>query len=121
VRLLLDAHVSGRRIGSVLTEAGHDVRALDHEASFEGMSDEQVLTLAADEQRVLVTFDVAHFPAIASEWAQAARDHAGLLLVHGFTHRQFGPVARAVITELERRPTASQWRNLTLIVSRGSA
>jgi predicted nuclease of predicted toxin-antitoxin system len=121
VRLLLDAHVSGRRIGSALADAGHDVRALDQEPALEGIGDEHVLSLAAEEQRVLVTFDVADFPAIAGEWAQAGRGHAGLLLVHGFTHRQFGAVARAVLAELERRPGAEDWRNLSLIASRASA
>jgi len=31
MRLLLDAHISGRTVGKALTEGGHDVRALDSE------------------------------------------------------------------------------------------
>jgi hypothetical protein len=29
MRLLLDAHISGRAVGRALAEAGHDVRTLD--------------------------------------------------------------------------------------------
>jgi hypothetical protein len=31
MRILLDAHISGRTVGKVLTEDGHDVRALEPE------------------------------------------------------------------------------------------
>ena len=121
MRLLLDAHVSGTRIGAVLADCGHDVRALDQEPALEGIGDENVLELAAGDGRILVTFDVADFPVIAREWAQSSRDHAGLLLVYGFTQRQFGPVSKAILAELARQPEDVNWRNRTVIVSRGSA
>jgi uncharacterized protein DUF5615 len=58
VRILLDAHISGRTVGKVLAGAGHDVRALDSEAELEGLSDPEVLQLAAAEGRLLVTANV---------------------------------------------------------------
>lgn len=39
MRLLLDAHISGR----ALAEAGHDVRAMDSEQQLEGLLDRDVL------------------------------------------------------------------------------
>jgi hypothetical protein len=55
LRLLLDANLSPRAIAAKLREAGHDVLALAEDATFEGLSDPQVLKLAASEQRVLIT------------------------------------------------------------------
>lgn len=43
MRLLLDAHISGRMVGKALIEGGHDVRALDSEIEFEGLPDPEVL------------------------------------------------------------------------------
>lgn len=49
IRLLLDAHISGRVVGKALEEAGHDVYALDSEKELEGMQDPDVLELAISE------------------------------------------------------------------------
>ena len=62
MRLLLDAHVSGPRVGGPLAERGHDVRALDQEPELEGLEDEDVLALATEDERILVTHNVADFP-----------------------------------------------------------
>jgi hypothetical protein len=43
MRILLDAHISGRTVGKALVEGGHDVRALDSEVELEGLSDPEVL------------------------------------------------------------------------------
>lgn len=81
MRILLDAHVSGRTVGKALTEAGYDVRALDSEIEFEGLSDPEVLELAATEGRVLVTANIRDFEPLLREWAGESRRHAGVILV----------------------------------------
>jgi predicted nuclease of predicted toxin-antitoxin system len=81
VRFLLDAHVSGPRVGQRLTAAGHEVRALDQELTLEGLDDDEVLSLAAAEERILVTHNIRDFPAILREWAAAEHSHAGVILV----------------------------------------
>jgi predicted nuclease of predicted toxin-antitoxin system len=58
MRILLDAHISGRTVGKALDESDHDVRALDSEPELEGLSDSEVLELAAAEGRVLVTANI---------------------------------------------------------------
>jgi hypothetical protein len=83
LRFLLDAHVSGRSIGRRLQEDGHDVRALDQELVLEGLGDDRVLALAAEEQRILVTNDIGDFPRMLRQWAEAQRSHAGVILVYG--------------------------------------
>jgi nucleoside-diphosphate-sugar epimerase len=81
MRILLDAHISGRAVGKALIEGGHDVRSLDSEPELEGLSDPEVLQLAAAEGRVLVTANIRDFEPILREWAGESRTHGGVILV----------------------------------------
>jgi hypothetical protein len=118
VRLLLDAHVSGARIARPLREGGHDVRAVDEERDLDGWDDEALLALAAVEERVLITFDVKDFPDIARRWAEAARRHAGLAIVVGIDHGEFGAILRTLEELFAERPAGSDWDSYTCFVSR---
>lgn len=80
MRLLLDAHVSGRAVGKAPTENGHDARAIDSEVELEGMPNPEVLELAASEGRVLVGANVKDFDLLLTEWAVEGRSHAGVIL-----------------------------------------
>jgi predicted nuclease of predicted toxin-antitoxin system len=79
VRLLLDAHVSGPKVGRRLEENGYDVRARDQQPALEGLDDDDVLALAAPEHRIVVTHSVHDFPRILREWAAAQRAHTGVI------------------------------------------
>lgn len=81
MRILLDAHISGRTVGKALIEGGHDVRALDSEIELEGLSDPEVLELAAAEGRILVTANIRDFEPLLRQWAGESRSHAGVILV----------------------------------------
>lgn len=81
MKLLLDAHLSGKVVGRALAERGHDVRALDSEPELEGMPDSEVMELAAAEGRVLVTANIRDFEPILRERAGEGRSHAGVILV----------------------------------------
>ncbi len=81
MRILLDAHISGRTVGKALTERGHDVRSIDSEPELEGLSDPEVLELATAEGRILVTANVRDFEPLLREWAGEGRSHAGVILV----------------------------------------
>jgi predicted nuclease of predicted toxin-antitoxin system len=118
MRLLLDAHVSGRRVGEALRVHGHDVRALDEERQLEGLPDDEVLALAAAEERILVTHNIAHFPAILREWAEGSRSHAGVILVYGIDHNEFRLVERGVRRLLELRPSQEAWLDHPAILNR---
>lgn len=118
MRLLLDAHVSGRRVGGALRDNGHDVRALDEERRLEGLPDGEVLALGAAERRVLVTHNIAHFPGILREWAEAGRPHAGVILVYGIDHSEFDQIVQGVQRLLERRPSQEAWLDFPAILSR---
>lgn len=121
MRLLLDAHVSGPRVGRPLRAEGHDVRALDHEPALEGLDDVEVLTLAAEEERILVTHDVHDFPGILRDWAEAQRSHAGAILVYGIGYREFEAVLRGIRRWLAIYPEPAQRHDLAVIVDRDFA
>jgi predicted nuclease of predicted toxin-antitoxin system len=118
VRLLLDAHVSGPRVGERLTGGGHEVRALDQELALEGLDDDDVLALAAADGRILVTHNVRDFPAILREWAAAARSHAGVILVYGIDHREFDVIVPGIERCVELYPDSATWRDLAVVVDR---
>jgi Domain of unknown function (DUF5615) len=118
VRLLLDAHVSGPKVGRSLEESGHDVRALDQEPTLEGLDDDEVLALAAGEERILVTHNVADFPRILREWASAQRAHAGVILVYGIDHSEFALIAPGIERWLEARPDDAAWRDFPAVLDR---
>jgi predicted nuclease of predicted toxin-antitoxin system len=118
VRLLLDAHISGRRVGEALRRRGHDVRAVDHERSLDGLADEELLQIATVDGRVMVTFDVADFPDIARRWAESARPHGGLAIIVGIDHGEIGTIVGLIDRCFEARPDQTEWTNLTIFVSR---
>ncbi len=120
MRLFLDAHISARRVAATLRGRGHDVRAADEERELDGLADEQLLELAAGETRVTITFDVKDFTVIARRWAEAGRRHAGLGIVVGIDHGEFGAILDALSHALSARPEQSDWTDLTLFISRAS-
>jgi predicted nuclease of predicted toxin-antitoxin system len=119
LRLLLDAHLSGVRIGKPLRARGHDVRAIDEERELDGWADEALLALASEEERVLVSFDVKDFPEIARRWAEAGRPHTGLAIVVGIEHGEFGTILRVLGSLFEERGDPGEWTECTYFVSRG--
>jgi hypothetical protein len=110
VRLLLDANLSPARIGAPLRERGHDVRALAAEPELEGLADELVLEFAARDGRILVTRNGRDFAPICRAWAEAGRQHAGVMLVWRFSTRQFGEIVEGVSDWLEQIPAESDWQ-----------
>jgi nucleoside-diphosphate-sugar epimerase len=118
VRVLLDAHVSGRRIGAALREREHDVLAVDEQRDLDGAPDEELLELASAQRRILVTFDVADFPRICREWLEIGRSHHGCAVVVGVRHSEFGAIVRALQSTFEQRPHPREWRDYQAFVSR---
>jgi Domain of unknown function (DUF5615) len=115
--LLLDAHVSGRRIGAALREREHDVLAVDEERDLDGCPDEELLALAHVQRRVFVTFDVADFPRICRGWLEAGQSHHGCAVVVGLRHHEFGAIVRALEATFETRSHPSDWRDRLVFVS----
>jgi hypothetical protein len=66
----------------------------------------------------MITFDVKDFTVIARRWAEAGREHAGLAIVVGIDHGEFGVILDALSRELDARPAESDWSDLTLFIVR---
>ncbi len=118
MKLFLDAHISGPRIAQALRDAGHDVRAADEERELDGLTDEELLSIATTEARIFVTFDVKDFPVIARRWAEASRPHAGCAIVVGIDHGEFGTILETIAATLTTRPNQADWNELTLFLAR---
>ena len=114
MRLLLDAHFSAKRIAVPLRAAGHDVVALAEVGTFDGLTDGQVLELAVDDRRLLVTRNARDFAPLLRLWAEAGRHHRGCILVWSLSHDRFREIVEGVTTLLEDRPRSRDWVDLTL-------
>jgi Domain of unknown function (DUF5615) len=114
VRLLLDANLSPKRVGSALERRGHDVLSLASDAALGALDDPQVLEFAAHEDRILVTRNSRDFAPLLREWAEADRHHAGCILIWTLGHHEFGAIIRGVDRLLHDRPRAEQWRDLAV-------
>ena len=118
MRLLLDAHLSGRVVGRHLREQGHDILALDEHRNLEGLDDPEVLELATQEGRILLTHNVKDFPEILRDWADEGREHTGCILVVGIQLAQFGQLIRSIEVALACAPDPQDWRNRSVFVGR---
>ncbi len=114
MRLLLDANLSPKRVSGPLHKRGHDVLSLASDAALGALDDPQVLELAAEQSRILVTRNSRDFAPLLREWAEADRHHAGCILIWTLAHHEFGAIIRSVTGLLEDRPDPKQWRNLTI-------
>ena len=88
--------------------------ALAEDSAHEGLSDPQVLELAASEQRILITRNSRHFAPLARQWAEAQRFHAGLILIWTLDHSQFREIVAGVERHLADRPPQDQWSGITV-------
>jgi predicted nuclease of predicted toxin-antitoxin system len=109
VRLLLDAHLSGRVIGKALRAAGHDVFALDEHRDLEGIDDEEVLQLASADDRILFTQNVKDFPEILRDWAHRQKSHSGCVILVGVGLFEFGVIIGRIEECLSIYPEQSDW------------
>jgi hypothetical protein len=118
VRILLDAHVSGRRIGDALRADGHDVLALGEDADLGALPDADVLALAASDRRILITFNHRHFVPLLRQWAEAGQTHHGCIIVYGLDHGEFGLILRGIRRLLDERPRQEDWIDLVDALTR---
>lgn len=116
MRLLLDANLSPKSVGDALSARGHDVRAVAAEPDLDAAADEDLLMLAAADDRILVTRNSRDFAPISRAWAEAGREHAGLILVWTLSTRQHGELIRGIESWLERQPAQEDWRGLVVAI-----
>ncbi len=78
------------------------------------LDDPQVLELAADRGRILITRNARDFSPLLREWAEGGRHHAGCILIWTLSHHEFGAIIKGVIQLLGDRPEAEHWRDLAV-------
>ena len=81
MKLLLDEQISGK-VAERLRDRGHDVTAATDDPSLRGLSDPDLFEVAQQQVRGLVTYNRVDFEPIVREYAEANREHHGLVLVH---------------------------------------
>lgn len=113
---MLDANLSATRIGDPLRDRGHDVRGASAELELEGLDDEPLLALAAQEGRILITRNSRDFAPICRVWAESGREHAGVILIWSLSHRQYGEIIRGIERWLNEVPSTRDWRGLVVSI-----
>lgn len=103
-RLLLDEMLSPR-LADALRRGAVDVLAIVEQADLRGLTDVQVLELAAAEGRILVTRNIRHFAMLDQTWSATGSTHPGLIYL---TQRRFpsnnafiGLAAEALLKAIE--------------------
>lgn len=114
LKLLLDEMWSPA-IADQLRRRGHDVIAALDRDDLRGLSDEEVLELAATERRVIVTLDVGDFSRLAVQFRAEERDRRRVVLVspRRFTTSAdgFGALVRALDAVLKAHPGDDELTN----------
>ena len=89
MRLILDEHISPDSAQGLLG-AGIDVVEVSNwlSGTLRSTADDQILAVAAEEQRVLVSFDVNTIPPLINLWSTQGKHHAGVILISRKTFRQ---------------------------------
>ncbi len=109
MRLLLDEHINPE-VARQLRKKGFDVLSVE-EARMREASDEQVLSFAASEKRVIVTYNIRDFQMLLLDWHRAGRHHSGIVFVSEKTASQktIGPLVQALKKFLDTAPRSSDW------------
>jgi hypothetical protein len=84
----------------------------------EGLDDPNVLELAAQEGRILLTNNVRDFPDILRDWADEGRGHAGCIILVGIQLGQFGQLIRSIEAALACTSNQQAWLDRAMMVSR---
>ena len=79
-------------------------------------ADEAVLARAAELRMVLLTNNDRDFSPMARRWADAGRNHAGILISEQFRNRELGEFLRRLIRFLDT-VTAGEMRNAVRYLS----
>jgi NAD(P)-dependent dehydrogenase (short-subunit alcohol dehydrogenase family) len=110
LRLLID-EMYPPAIARGLGRRGHDVVAITERADLRSAEDATVCAIAQQEQRAVVTENVADFVLLADAADQRGASHYGLVLVDPAkyprgAHRTIGRLVRALDRLLGEHPTA---------------
>ncbi len=113
MKLLLDEHLSPD-IAKALRRQGHDVVAVKERGEWLGLGDDQVLAVAAEQHRALVTNNLRDFRPRAAALVTSGRGHWGMVFVPGRYRRRradTGRIVAALVAVLEAHPGEAALRS----------
>ncbi|HBI45706.1 MAG TPA: hypothetical protein DDY78_23060 [Planctomycetales bacterium] len=99
IRLYLDEDFHPG-IAAAIRQHGHDCLSAV-EAGALGAPDEVQLAFAAAQGRCIVSFNVADFAELATEWANSGRPHAGIVVTQQVSLRRFGDLLQRLLNLLD--------------------
>ncbi len=121
MRLLLDAHIAPAVAGTLRSEGVDAVAVRDWlDGNYRSAPDDQLLSAAAADSRVLVTYDCRTIPVLLKEWAETGHHFTGVVLVDEKTVRQedVGGLVRA-LRRLVALSTSDDWLDRVVFLRRG--
>lgn len=86
--------------------------ALQQEERLKVLEDDDLLELAAGEDRVLITRNSKDFTPILVDWARGGRVHAGCILIWSLDHAEYGRILREVERLLSCYPRPDGWAGI---------
>ena len=96
IRRYLDDDSLDKALVKALRERGIDV-VTTVEVGLDGSDDEEHLAYAAEQGRVLCTFNIGDFCRIHSQWLSEGKSHAGIILAQQQRHRDVGDRLRRIL------------------------
>jgi len=112
--LYIDADLT-TRIVPALRQRGYTCGSAV-EDGLDSADDETILTRAAQHSMVLLTNNDRDFSTMAKRWAEAGREHAGILISEQFRNRELGELLRRLIRFFDA-VTADEMRNTVRYLS----
>jgi hypothetical protein len=102
LKLLID-EMYPPSIAEQLRDRGRDVHAVTERQELRALADSDIFALAQQEQRAVVTENIADFSVIAGGYDQRGQTHHGLVLVApgSYPRGRRGTIGR-MVTELDR-------------------
>ncbi len=119
MRLILDEHFS-HLIAQALRERSQNVWTVT-ELDLAGTSDEQILAVARDQGRALVTNNTQDFVPLEHIWIAAGEVHHGIIYTDDASAprgtNQIGEIIRRLERELIARPEDDALRGISIFLS----
>lgn len=82
--------------------------ALDQDAELSRLADDEVLSLASELCRIVITHNVRDFAVLARSRAEEQRSHTGIVLVT-LPHTAYGAILRRLDVLFTARPDQDAW------------
>lgn len=110
IALYTDEDVTDR-LAPLLGERGFEAASVLGEGTV-GLSDEEQLAYATERRWALLTYNRDDFLALARQWSEAGREHAGIVVSRQFSLHELGALLRQVLLLLDRVSAEEMWNTV---------